>query len=163
MSGSRLNLDESAGVLGEHLARGLSRRSVLVRGFKLVAAAASAVSVGSLATYTAAKANTCCGFYGDCAPDYCQSDGGCNAACNYCTSSNGCVHATGCWQSTLTGCTNMGTCGNGYIVCCDCWCAGNKCTCQSGCICCGCCTPKEVQAEVQRLHAEQMARVFSAS
>jgi len=156
---STTRFDEATSVVGEELARKISRRHILARSIKGLATFGAALSVGEIIRGPILADAACCGHYGFCAADYgytCPGGGGCPSGCSVCTTTHcGCVHPFGYW----TACSGQGTCGNGYVVCYDCNCTScsQKCTCQSSCICCGCCTPAHAQAEADRLH--ELARL----
>lgn len=166
------DLDRQISVLSEELARNLNRRRFLINGVKGLAAAAAAVSIGGLTNLREVFAVTCTcnwinGSGNSNCPHWsypCPTYGGCPSGCSFCTindlprGSNGfgcygwCNYSGGQWIS----CNNLCNCGNGYRVCSDCKCStcnGYLCTClSSGVICCGCCTPQEVQAEMAKQH-----------
>ena len=147
-------LDEHLSMLSESLARRLNRRKALVNTAKGLFAAVTGIALGQLTSITNAFAVSC-----TCTGNICTCDGGtgtsCPSGCTTCTSSSGCGsycdHSNGYWVS----CSGLGKCGNGYKICIDCKCGScsNLCTCLSACICCGCCNPKDVEAEMRRVAA----------
>lgn len=159
-------LDERTSRLTESVARAVSRRRVLVRTAKGIAATIAGVTLGQLIAVRNAFADSCsCNWYGgsgnaNCPswPHPCPWGQGCPSGCSVCTSSdvcrNGvyyCNYAGGSWGTCYGG-----KCGNGHYVCTDCKCPNCSyvCTCLSQEFYCGnCCTPQEVEAEMRRLVA----------
>lgn len=153
--------DDKIGLAGEEVVRVVTRRKLLGRMVKIVPAAFAGASVGSIARFKDVFASCTCSYIAVCNGS-CPS-GGCPSGYSTCCRDNGgygcgCVYyiSQGChW----VGCSNQGTCGNGYELCTDCWkgSCGTACTCKSSCICCGCCTPAEVATEHARIIAAQLA------
>lgn len=160
--------DRKLNVVAEDVARAVSRREVVFKGLRGLAAAAAAVSVGSLAGVKDAFARTACTCscaYPGCGNCSCRGKtcptNGCPSSCKIChlgdCSNGGCPYSDGNWVC----CSGCGVCGFGYYVCYDCRCptctgcsgCSNKCGCKSGCLCSGCCSPAEVAAEMQKLAA----------
>lgn len=162
--------DRVVGIWTEELARKVDRRHILVKGIRGLAASVAAVSVGSFAEVKQVFAVTCtCNWIRkqvNCPSHCCCPTGaGCPSGCSFCTSSDSCggwcIYPDGCWTS----CNSFCTCGYGYKLCCDCKCnscSGYLCTCLSQVICCQCCTPADVEAEMSRLQAE-MGRLQAAT
>jgi hypothetical protein len=154
--------DRAISLATENVARGLTRRSILVRGVKGATAMFAAATVGGVYNVRSAFAATCscsciggpCDLIGNPCPGDAQSK--CPTGCSVCTSADCaaiCGHPSGQWVC----CTGCGTCGMGYILCVDCWCGGlcadpysTFCTCKSVCICQGCCRAADVQAQMAR-------------
>jgi hypothetical protein len=160
--------DRQISYLTESIARGISRRQVLTRTVKGVIATAAGTALGIFVNMKEAFAVTCtCDWYGGSGnagcPNHpsCPGNGGCPSGCSPCTSYNGqltcnngtyaCGYSNGTWVS----CTGLGYCGNGSRICTDCKCpdCSYVCTCLSACFCCNCCTPQDVEKEMQRLKA----------
>lgn len=158
--------DKQVSILSESLARSLSRRRMLANSVKGAVATVAGVALGTLVNVHDAFAVTCtCNWYEgrvNCpGTSGCNPPGGgvCPSNCSPCTSidvcrdKNGyyCPYSNGSWTS----CTGLGTCGNGHKICMDCKCPNCSyvCTCLSNCICCNCCNPKDVEAEMRRLAA----------
>ncbi len=149
-------LDEHLSMLSESLARRLNRRKALVNTAKGLFATVTGITLAQLTNITNAFAVSC-----SCTGNICTCGGSgyqCPSGCSTCTSSSGCSycpHPSGHWVS----CNGLGNCGNGYKVCIDCKCSSGTCsqstfcTCLSGCICCSCCNPKDVEAEMRRVAA----------
>jgi len=148
------SFDRLVGNATEGLARRLSRRQVMFRGMKGVAGATAAIAVGSLAGAKNAFAVTCtCGYACGQACSGCPSNGGCPTSYAICTSPcayGNCPWSTGEWVS----CTGCGQGSGSYRVCTDCRLIGHSCkcpevcTCLSGCLCLGCGSPSEMQADM---------------
>lgn len=147
-------LDERVSSVTDFTARRITRRESLKRLMRGSAVVTAGVVVGNLAWTKPAMASTC-----DCDPPNgiyctgCSSYGGCPSHGSPCLEYY--PNTNGCWIA----CTGLGTCGYGYVKCCDCttpygYC---HCGCQSTCICCNCCSPADVKAEHARLEREAMA------
>jgi hypothetical protein len=140
------------GPFAEQLARGLSRRRFLSKLSRTAAATAIVLAGGEFVAPSVASAllELGCSFPGGVRCANCPGTG-CPAGYSACTTASGCgpcVYATGSW----VGHSGYGTCKNGYNRCYDCWngsCA-NTCGCGSICLCCTCCSPAEVMAEMNR-------------
>ena len=153
------DLDRQVSLTSETIARTLSRRRVLVNSVKGLVATVAGVTLAQLTNIKRAFAFVCCGGV-DCYSTYglvCPSQRGCPSSCTVCTNadcSSYCLYSSGFWT-----CGGQGTCGNGFRYCTDCKCpdCSKKCTCESQCICCGCCTPHDVEAEMRRLAAAGVA------
>lgn len=160
--------DEQGKPFLEGLARRLDRRTFLDRALRTGFALAAGLALGTTQIVEVLAANgnckACsfpqgrgCGSLGYSCPTALK----CPTGCKYCTStagcsSYGCIYSSGHW--TVTGC---GYCGQGSIQCSDCVCpstqscsSSNVCGCRSGCVCCNCCSPQDVAAEMQRLAFE---------
>ncbi len=158
------NFDKDISVLTESLARSLGRRKMIGTTVRGLTAAIVAATLGQFTNIGQAFAQEC-----KCQCDECWTNGqpcqfcpttGCPSNCQVCTSSSGCIfcgYASGHWVAYQ--CTGLGTCHNGYKICTDCKCKNSHgqydcnytCTCLSACICCNCCTPQDVKAEMERL------------
>ena len=164
------DFDKQTSILSEQIARSLSRRRVLATSVKVTVAAVAGATVGTFLNSKAAFAANCtCNWYGGSGNANCPGTSGCNPSggnicptgCTPCTSSDycrsgyyACIYAGGYWVS----CTGLGNCGAGSRECADCKCpnCSHVCTCLSNCICCNCCTPQQVEAEMRRLAAAGM-------
>ena len=156
------DFDKDISVIMESLARMLSRRKMignLVRGLTV---AITATTVGQITNVGQAFAHAldCTCTCDDCWTNgqpcqYCPASANCPSGCTVCTSSDWCGgwcdYSNGRWVSY--NCNKLGNCQVGYKMCTDCKCpdCNHKCTCLSACICCSCCTPADVKAEMQRL------------
>lgn len=161
--------DQRVSIWTEELARRLSRRQLLFKGITGFAATTAAVTLGTLTNVIPVSAACTCNWIGGLGNANCPNVGGCTpsvsvcpSGCNICTCSacgcNPCGNPATCFCPWTGGqwvsCSNLGTCGNGYELCTDCMCttcSNYKCTCRSNCICCGCCSPKDVVAEMHKL------------
>jgi hypothetical protein len=157
------DLDRTVNILSESAARTLTRRRVLRTAVKGLVAATAGLALTLGPDLREAFAQTCtCNWIGgssnaDCPKvGYC-SDDSCPSGCSLCTSGGGCCeYPSGSWVS----CTGLGRCGAGYRLCIDCkcsTCSGYLCTCLTDFYCCNCCTPSEVEAEMQRIAARRAA------
>jgi hypothetical protein len=149
-------LDEHLSMLSESLARRLNRRKALVNTAKGLFATVTGITLGQLTNITNAFAVTCDCHWAQGHQCACGGTGSqCPSNCTTCTNSNWCNgvcnYPNGHWVS----CSGLGTCGNGYKICIDCQCPNCSylCTCLSTCICCNCCNPKDVEAEMRRVTA----------
>lgn len=146
--------DRAISVLSEAAARKLNRRESLFRIARGSAGGLAALSVGGLARATSAFA--ACG--GSCGPSSsclsygisCPSGGGCAAGHDVCNSSRcgaNCPWSNGQWVA-CTGCHDSGS----YKVCTDCFIQDGTCSphcnCLSGCLCSGCDTAAQMQADM---------------
>lgn len=156
--------DRKLNLVTEDVVRAVSRRELVFKGLRGLAAAAAGVSVGSLVGVKDAfgrTACTCSCSYPGCGQCGCEGKtcptNGCPSSCKICRSSDcasGCPYADGNWIC----CNGCGVCGFGYYVCYDCRCptcstcsgCSHKCGCKSGCLCSGCCSAAEVAAEMQK-------------
>jgi len=152
---TRRKPDEIVSVATEDLARTLTRRRLFGRAGKAIAATAAASTLGAFGSIKTVFATCTCSYIAIC-NGTCPGGGGCPSGYTVCTlgQCGGCIYSSGQWVS----CTGQGTCQQGYELCTDCksntnGCSG-ACTCKSNCICCGCCTPEEVQTEQARLAAQ---------
>jgi hypothetical protein len=152
------DLDRRISILAEDVSRRLSRRQLVLKSVKTAVAATAAVTAGSLAgasrAFGGALACDCalpgCGNC-SCRNKTCPSNG-CPSGCMVCKTGDGCSqcnHNDGNWIA----CSGLGTCGLGYRLCWDCRCTGcgAKCGCKSVCLCCQCCSPSDVEAEMRSL------------
>lgn len=155
-------LDKRTSLLTESVARAISRRRMLLKAAKGTVTAIAGVALGQLIGVRNAFAACGCNWYGGAGNANCPDVGGCPATgcpagCSLCTSSDVCRNSQGYYCNYAGGswvaCTGQGTCGNGHRTCTDCKCPNCSyvCTCLSVCICCNCCTPQDVEAEMQRL------------
>ncbi len=168
-------IDENISILMESTARVLKRRRFLGGMIKGVAAATAGLTLGTFwdirsAFATRCPPKGCSGCQTSC--DCCYIGGdyeancrhwshacpftGCPSGCSVCTGTDSCgglcIYSNGSWCA----CNCLGICHNGYQICTDCKCnscTGYLCTCRSGCICCSCCNPKDVEAEMRRIAA----------
>lgn len=159
-------LDNQISIFAETVARNLSRRCFLSSAVKAAVAATAALTLGIFSEvksafaidWTTCKSGCPCNWAGGSGNANCPNVGGCPSTgcpsgCSVCTTSSGCGsicdYSDGAWCS----CNGLGTCGNGYKLCLDCKCNGCSyiCTCRSTCICCNCCTHKDVEDEMRRL------------
>lgn len=164
------DFDKQTSIVTEQIARVLSRRRMLASSVKVTAMAVAGATVGTFLNIKAAFADpTCtCDWYNGSGQANCPGTSGCNppgavcpTGCTPCTSSDVCSNgnyycnwSTGYWTS----CTGLGACHGGTKQCADCKCpnCSHVCTCLSNCICCTCCTPQQVEAEMRRLVAAGM-------
>jgi hypothetical protein len=159
--------DRKVNHLTEDFARRLNRRQLVFKGVKGLAAAAAALSVGSLAgvrnafamptcncTCTPPQGGNCVGTCNACGYGSCPANG-CPSGCYKCRNGDcsSCPYDSASWVC----CYGCGTCGNGYRLCYDCRCptgsgkgCSRKCGCKSVCIGGGGCGPAEVEAEMAR-------------
>lgn len=154
------DLDRQLGQVVESAARVLDRRKFLSRTIKGIFAAVAGITVGEFINIQSAAAacNPTCNWVNGNHCSGCPFYGGCPSTYNVCTQSSGCggnlcPYPNGQW--TVSGCDHVGKCFMGFYLCTDCMigdCTG-LCTCLSGCICCSCCTPADVEAEMRRLTA----------
>jgi hypothetical protein len=157
-------VDEGLSVLGEQVARRLSRRSFLWKGLSGMTVAAAAVASGEISRVTDVAAIDCSCMYG---LGHCGCDGSCTSCeafgwttCtpnNDCDNGNLCFWSSGGWVAGNGACTGFGSCGNGFRECIDCLggSCGPYCTGLTRVFCEGCCSPADVRAEVLRLVAER--------
>lgn len=155
------DFDKQLSVMAESVARAINRRRFIAGTAKGVFAALAGGALAQLVNVREAFAS--CPYchwiqgkscvsqpYGGSCPYF----GGCPSGCTVCTQtdycSDWCIYPNGQWVN----CSGLGQCGEGYKVCTDCKCpdCSQLCTCLSGTICSGCCTPADVAAEAQRLH-----------
>ena len=145
--------------LTEDVARRLSRRQVVLRGVKGLAASLAAVSAGgAFAVRDAFGRTTACGcVYPGCGRCSCRGltcpSTGCPSGCYICTSGDcpntACIYSGGSWVDSNCSC---GRCGYGYYRCYDCRCTScsRLCGCRSICLCSGCCAQDEIQEQMVR-------------
>lgn len=150
--------DSRVSVASEEIARKISRRQAVSRMVKGVVGATAALSVGKLVAPSVAGASGLCNWANGKECSGCPSSASCpsgyvicTSSDKYCGTSGECPYPNGDWVSI-----SCGRCGMGYYVCTDCRPSGDSncrdvCTCLSGCICSGCCTPAEVKAEFAKL------------
>lgn len=147
--------DELVSRVTERNARTLTRSSFLVRAARGATVATAAIAAGNLFGVKKAFADDCSCTYPFGAE--CPNCNGTRCPDPYgpCTSLSGCAgcpHDNGNWVT----CTGLGVCGNGYVICWDCYTgscgSGNVCGCGGTCVCCNCCSPQDVAAEQARIH-----------
>lgn len=153
------DFDQNTSVLSESTARQLSRRAFLIQAVKGLVAAVAGLTLGQFTVGAAEAACTCGGQSCASIGKSCPSSG-CPSNCTVCKNTTGCskcTYPTGYWVS----CTGQGACGNGYRLCYDCKCGtcdSGVCYCLTTCFCCNCCSPADVEAEMQRLVAMGLSR-----
>ena len=161
--------DKRISILSESLARSLSRRRMVTISVKGAAATLAGATLGIFTQVHDAFAITCtCNWYDGSGNANCPNHSGCNTpgygvcppGCSPCTNVDYCYDTDSGYycnypNASWTSCTGLGTCGNGHKICVDCKCPNCSyvCTCLSNCICCNCCTPMDVEAEMRRLAA----------
>lgn len=153
-------LDSKVSLLGEQVARKLSRRKFLAKGTQLAALTVASTALVQFTNMPTAAASTC-----GCSPPHQRFCTGCQdtlqvtcpAGCSKCTTADGCPGASGCSYPSgyWVGCSGMGVCHNGYNICYDCKCPGcsNTCGCGSSCRCCNCCSAEDLRREQARYDA----------
>ena len=160
--------DKQVSILSESIVRSMSRRRMLGTAMKGTIITLAGASLGIFSGLREAFAAGCsCNWYGGINNANCPQHPGCNpngtsgcpSGCSPCTSSDVCRYPKPPYwycnysSASWTSCTGQGRCGNGYKICVDCKCPNCSyvCTCLSNCICCNCCSPKDVEIEMRRL------------
>lgn len=141
-------IDKSISVLGEEVARRVSRRVAVSKAIGSVTGVAAALSLGSLVKPSTGWAGGCtcnwirrCSEIGYTCPGTTQA---CPVGCQICYQGDcsECPYPSGSWVSC-----NCGPGGAGAKLCYDCFCfgcGGGTCTCLTSCICGGCRSPQDV-------------------
>jgi hypothetical protein len=151
--------DTKTSHLTEDVARRISRRDIVLKGVKGMAASVAALSVGGMAAARGAFAlvNSCACSYPGCGSCSCLGytcpSTGCPSACRICTSvdcpGTQCIYSGGSWIVQNCVC---GHGGYGYYRCYDCRCTScsRLCGCRSMCFCAGCRSAADVRAQIAR-------------
>jgi hypothetical protein len=160
------DIDESVSQLLESLARFNERRRFVKNTVKGVFAILTGLSVAQFTGLKEAFAAscTCSWLFGqvNCpGTSGCPPIGGCPSAYSVCTSSNDPNHLCPYYSGSWISCSGLGTCGQGFRICTDCFhlslCGGDYCTCQSGILCGYCCSKQAVEEEMHRVAASLKA------